>query len=416
MIEQDMQSRNLELDRLRAFAVLMTLNFHFENLLFPWTLFHPYRVDGTPLNVFNNSWSGVDLFLVISGFIICKTIVERLDQLRDSPSLLVAYVKAFYVRRIFRIYPVAWTVFFLVLAGSIIFNEGDYFSSPTNNIESGITIFTYTYNYFAVHHCFSQTCALGPYWSLSLEEQFYFILPFFLILTGSTRLRIWILVGLLLAITFIVRPVLHDDVLFFFMQNRGDGLLYGCLIYFLTQQPWFKVIQLPPGRSSWFSSLLVATLLLILAGIPGVGFSSSLVIPVACWISLILVTIASCEANIINFPRPVNLLLDYLGSRSYSMYLVHMPMVTLTQEILLRYSRKIHEPLGTQLLPEYLILASSLSLIATEIIYRAIERPMIAKGKIVSERILDLHGIPAKKSATTQRNPVLETSPGALVK
>ncbi|AMP12766.1 acyltransferase family protein [Collimonas pratensis] len=389
----------------------MTLNFHFTRLFFPWDMFHPYRNDSTPINILNNSWTGVDLFLVISGFIISKTIVKNLDQLRDFNLSQASFVKAFYARRIFRIYPVAWVVFFAVVIISAVSNQGGYFASLTNNIEAGISIFTYTYNYFAVKMCLNHTCALAPYWSLSLEEQFYLLLPLFLLLTRSTRQRVWILCGLLMVITFVVRPLLHDDILIFYMQNRADGLLYGCLIYFLTEQPWFKAIRISTMQNRTMASLLTLILVFVLTGIPGVGFSTSLTIPIACLLASVLVILASFEAGVICFPKPVEGFLNYLGSRSYSLYLAHMPMLTLTQEIMFRYAANAHEPLGPQLLPYYLVISLSLAFAATELIYRTVEQPMLAKGKRISEQILNKNGSPPPRPVEEQASQNLTINP-----
>ena len=408
-----MKSRNLELDRLRAFAVLMTLNIHLMRAFFPWNMFQPYRTDGTVDNIINNSWTGVDLFLVISGYIISKTIVRQLDFFKGASSMQAVLVKAFYIRRIFRIYPVAWTVFILVVALSVFFNEIGYFGSLTSNLEAGISIFTYTYNYFAFGSCTSHACPLAPYWSLSLEEQFYLVMPFFLLLVRSTKRRVAVLAGLLLAMTFIVRPVLHQDELTFFIHNRGDGLLYGCLLYFLTEQPWFQAIRLRAAGNRTVTGALTLVMVAVLAGIPGIGFSASLAIPVACLLSSLLVLIASCESGFISFAKPIEAVLDYLGARSYSLYLIHMPMLTVAQEIMFRHEKALHEAIGSQLWPQYLALAAALSLAATELVYRLIEQPMLAKGRSLSERLIHAGREPVRGDAPAQGAPALEAKASA---
>jgi len=131
-------------------------------------------------------------------------------------------------------------------------------------------------------------------------------------------------------------------------------------------------------------------------------------------VASMLVFIASCEAGFISFPKPIEAVLNYLGSRSYSLYLVHMPMLTLTQEIMLRYTEHTRVPVTSQLFPQYFGLALALSFVATEVIYRTIEMPMLAKGKKISERLLDSNGAPAREPQEVQRDRPLEINAGAL--
>jgi peptidoglycan/LPS O-acetylase OafA/YrhL len=103
-------SRNLELDRLRALAVLLTFYVHFRQVFYPWAFTMKVGEPKSVADLFTTSWAGVDLFFVISGYIISKTIVAEFDASRGRPFVLASYIKAFYVRRIFRIFPVAWCV------------------------------------------------------------------------------------------------------------------------------------------------------------------------------------------------------------------------------------------------------------------------------------------------------------------
>jgi len=382
-----MNHRNFEIDRLRAFAVLMTIYIHYSRVFFPWSISPNYHHGTTVLNIWNNSWTGVDLFLVISGFVISKTITSNIDILRSNSNSLAGFIKLFYIKRFYRIYPVAWSVFLFVIIASILFNKGGYFVTLENNIEAGIAIFTYTFNYYfagGLYHGFT----LSPFWSLSLEEQFYLLLPIFLILVKSTRQRVIILLILLSAITFIIRPLTHGDQLIFYTQTRCDGLIYGCLIYYLTQQTWFDEIKIKAHSFSQFSkSCVVLVLIMALSSVTAIGFSNNIVIPLACMLASLLVIIAASEANVISFPQPIEKTLDYLGSRSYSLYLVHFPMFSLTQEIIYRISKAEQVVIGPGLEIYYTLLAFSLIFIVSEISYRFIEKPLMEKGRKIAQSI-----------------------------
>ncbi|MCD6047728.1 MAG: oatA [Gammaproteobacteria bacterium] len=373
--------RNLELDRLRAFAVLMTIFIHFSRIFFPWNIHQGYTHGTTILNLIENSWAGVDLFFVISGYIISKMIVEKIDSLKGNTTELSQYIKGFYIRRFFRIYPVAWTIFALVLFCSIFFNHSGNFSTPENVIESGITIFTYTFNYYfgsGQYHGFT----LSPYWSLSVEEQFYLVFPFLLIFIKSHRHRVLLLLGALILITFLIRPLSQDNI--FYTQNRCDGLIYGCLLYYLTIQPWFKALFSPPTNNQKFGPYSVLILLFALGTITSVGFPNAAAIPLGCILSFCLVGIASIERKFISFGNIANKILDYIGSRSYSLYLIHLPIFTLTQEFWFRASHHLNFPISANLTWGYTIMAFMLTSIASEISYRLIERPFIKKGQMLT--------------------------------
>ncbi|MFU7556798.1 acyltransferase family protein, partial [Pseudomonas paraeruginosa] len=90
---------------------------------YPWTFTMHYPRPESVADLFGNAWGGVDLFFVISGYIISRTLLEQLDGLRSGLQR-AACIKAFYVRRVFRILPVAWVVLALVMACSLFLNQG----------------------------------------------------------------------------------------------------------------------------------------------------------------------------------------------------------------------------------------------------------------------------------------------------
>ncbi|HEY6925861.1 MAG TPA: acyltransferase [Steroidobacteraceae bacterium] len=379
--------RNRELDRLRGFAVLITVYIHVMRMFFPWNTTPHYRGGTTILNVWSNPWNSVDLFLVISGYIITKLLVTDIDPIDGNRVGLAQVVKAFYGRRFFRIYPVAWTVFFFVLLASMFLNEGGMFGTPVNTVEAGVSIFTYTFNFFfagGLYHAFP----LAPYWSLAVEEQFYLIFPLFLLLIKGTRRRVLCLSAMLLLTTFVIRPLTPGEQSIWYTQCRCDGLLYGSLIYFVTRQPWFSAIRISTPPNPWLGQTLVLLLLAVLAALPGIGLSNALVLPVSCALASALVFIAACESEVICFPVSIQRILDYFGKRSYSLYVVHAPMLVLTQELIQRYAREHFLTVGPGWEPVYVAIGVPLAALAAETLHRTVERPFLAIGKTWSARIL----------------------------
>ena len=162
-------SKNWEIEYLRGVAILMTLVTH-VNLLLP---FHADFLD----KVFNvySPWSGVDLFFCISGFVVSKSYLDYFDKHRAQGNFGIAAV-SFWIRRAYRLLPTAWLWILIPLVFSIFFNQSNAFDSWYNNLRSFAAVATFSgnlANQFGV--------LLGPnsvYWSLALEEQFYFVFPF----------------------------------------------------------------------------------------------------------------------------------------------------------------------------------------------------------------------------------------------
>src|SRR5580698_3292556 len=128
-----------EIERLRAMAILMVMVVH-------WDTFQKLLPD-----VADHSWSGVDLFFVISGFVVTLSLVRLLPPVEEQSSFLGAFdvarpaIKTFYIRRFFRIMPVA-----LVVALGIRVLTGVFpaqFGSSGDWLKEFIAFFGGIYNY-----------------------------------------------------------------------------------------------------------------------------------------------------------------------------------------------------------------------------------------------------------------------------
>lgn len=133
------------LDGLRGLAILLVILFHTFHFLF--------------------GWCGVDLFFVLSGFLITGTLIDS----KENPH----YFLNFWIKRVLRIFP----VYYLILA--IIIIPKIYFKINTVSYTSW-TYWFYLQNWqYVVNGVFPDGKAtLNHFWSLAIEEQFYFIFPF----------------------------------------------------------------------------------------------------------------------------------------------------------------------------------------------------------------------------------------------
>lgn len=158
-----------ELDGLRAIAILAVMFYHFE--------------------VFSAGWMGVQLFFVLSGYLITKGLAAEKNQVKK----LGGYIKTFYLKRVLRIFPVYFLYVFCFLLFCYISNNA------TTANGAAIPLITYTVNIYALksHHVNME--GFGYLWSLSVEEQFYLIWPFIVFFSSEIVLK-----RILLAIIFII--------------------------------------------------------------------------------------------------------------------------------------------------------------------------------------------------------------------
>lgn len=108
------------------------------------------------LNVVSIGWSGVDLFFVLSGFLITTILIQT----RDEPR----YFRNFFMRRVLRIFPVYFGSLFLVF-------------SLVEHPQYEPWYWLFVQNWLPVFEGTLPPMPLQPYWSLAIEEQFYLIWP-----------------------------------------------------------------------------------------------------------------------------------------------------------------------------------------------------------------------------------------------
>ncbi|MBD5635375.1 MAG: acyltransferase, partial [Candidatus Eremiobacteraeota bacterium] len=294
-----------ELDALRALAIWAVLAAH---LLFtaPATAASSAFLPHWAHTLLLHGWLGVDLFFVLSGFLITGIL------LGTKPGGRSAYFKRFYIRRAARILP----LYFAVLLVLFVVSRGQYGA------------------YFALCALMSADFAnlfgvaipdaAGPYWSLGVEEQFYLIWPWLVLWLDRKRLA-WAALAVV-----VVEPVLrygarpHDLELVWF---RADGLALGA--YLAT---WFAAWDGDRRRARTLALALVGVAVAIAAvGIPfGIldegRASTSLRITQAVLVfgAFLVVAVAYSGSPALAFMRSRATAVTAL--LSYCLYLVHKPL------------------------------------------------------------------------------------------
>lgn len=298
-----------EIDGLRALAVLPVILFH------------------AGFEAFSGGFIGVDIFFVISGYLITSIIMSDLKQ--GKFSLLF-----FYERRARRILPALLFVIMATIPWAWALLLPHDFKSFSESLFA-TSVFASNIFFWSERGYFSEAAELKPLihtWSLAVEEQFYLFFPLALALTKNSKtLRSYLLAVALSASFFLSVWVtsVHQDSAFFLLPTRLWELLVGSLvaIHLFNAKGVRKISH---KRSSDFFGIL--GLLLILASI--FSFDSSTPFPGYAALAPVTGT-----ALVTIFANDTNLVGRFLGARifvaiglvSYSAYLWHQPIFALSR-------------------------------------------------------------------------------------
>ena len=377
----DASGKNYEIETLRAVAIVIVAFQHSFNYLAIWQP-HWAASIGSYLNL---GQAGVDLFLVISGYVIAKSLLPKLI---FAGSMLTGWktAVAFWVKRIYRLWPTAFLWISVDVFLTAWFNKSGAFGALRETIVDAVAAIAQVANF---HHayctqggCFSSPVyTLGPLWSLSLEDQFYLGFPILLLALLLYRRMSYLLPTLaVLAIAqlFLTRP---DGSLLLYV--RTDALCGGVIIYLLSSLEGMRMLREPLLNARCITKVLtVGLLFLVLVAITGrtVGFNAG----ISAIVAFVYVTIAHFEVNWFRLPRGsvVEAVVLWIGSRSYSIYVIHCIAIGFAVELWWRIDGG-RAPSGSATFKFYLVWLLVLAL-ATEINWRFIETPMRLRGRKIA--------------------------------
>jgi peptidoglycan/LPS O-acetylase OafA/YrhL len=325
-----------ELDGLRAVAILLVFLHH-------CTPFRPEGGAGIQWAIYRLSvwgWMGVDLFFVLSGFLITYLLLKERSKF-NSISLPL-----FYARRALRI----WPLYFLALAGAALYPllSHGWDSGYARFLEVIILpmlFFVGNYSLMVGHadltsfanaaHLHSRilTSLTSPFWSISVEEQFYLLWPTILLFTRSARSS-WITMSSLFCLALLAR-------LFFFLCVQGtthghrlyymntpthlDALMVGAALATaeFSHPGWFA--RFTHGARPWLLLSIVVTVLVgIVNSAPYISakhisiVAIMTVLPLVFGMALLLVMNWAPLRKLIGNP-----IMAWIGRISYSMYIFH---------------------------------------------------------------------------------------------
>jgi peptidoglycan/LPS O-acetylase OafA/YrhL len=340
-----------DIDGLRAFSVVAVIAFHLNGFV-------------------PGGYVGVDVFFVISGFLIGGIVFSQTDTNTFSFS-------HFYQRRIRRIMPALILTLIACYPASVIL------TGPSETVafarSSLAALFSVANIYFyATSGYFSANVLDVPLlhlWSLGIEEQFYFVFPFIAVVLSKYFRRalvpVLVVLGLASLLSSQVELSLHPEASFYLIQNRAFELTVGVLLARLALKPTLIVAQLAAACGA---ALLVFATFFYQPTTPFPGLAAL----APCLGSALIIWSGQVRTVLNRFLSTPPLV--YLGKISYPLYLAHWPLIVFG---------KIAFPNAPQGAFSLFVIAASI--LAAAATYHLIERP-IRSGEFSVAKIAWLSG------------------------
>jgi peptidoglycan/LPS O-acetylase OafA/YrhL len=358
-LRSDATERIPQLDGIRGIAISLVVLFHY---------FGGNAEDSIIGNkvirfLFNRGLSGVDLFFILSGFLIGGILLDNKINAR--------FLRVFYYRRSLRIFPLYYI--FLTCAFLVLGVPEDWWAylSYVQNITMALGI--------------QPKQSLSLTWSLAVEEHFYLLLPFMIATLSRRSLLVAVGIVVIVAqalriVSVVVLPYPETNFGYYFTLCRIDELMLGVGAALAVRTPdIFRWVKNSPSK-------LCAVMAVCLLALPPIqwcenkypGFYIMFGIPVyaVMYLAFLLLVVSrpsSLAGKLTNLS-----LLRWIGLRAYSIYLFH-PIVS---EIIC--SNLQGASLASAYIARFLAIACTVSVAA--LTWRLIEQPLIRRGHRFSYR------------------------------
>jgi peptidoglycan/LPS O-acetylase OafA/YrhL len=331
------RERNPQIQALRALAAGLVL------------IYHAKWIEG--------GYIGVDIFYVISGFLITGILLRELDS-KSTISLV-----AFYARRIKRLLPASFVVIFATALAALILLPASMRQSLGKDV---IAASTYISNFlFALWENDYQNLNSTPspfihFWSLAVEEQFYIFWPLFVLILFRIGKRRAVFYGVLttLVASFLFSLYLTERApiwAFYILPTRAWELAAGALLLFLPELKKFR----PVVALFSFVAICIATLI----------FDKTTPFPGIAALAPVVATVLLLASRS-KWPPLINVIAQsrvsqWLGAISYPLYLWHWPVLVIPAIYL-----------GEELTLIQTLLLLALTLLLAGLTHRYVEAPM----------------------------------------
>jgi peptidoglycan/LPS O-acetylase OafA/YrhL len=291
------------LDGVRAIAILLVMMFH------------------SKLSGVQGGFLGVDLFFVLSGFLITTLLVQEFE------TTGTIHLGQFYKRRFLRLFP-AVAFFIIVYIGVNVAAPSTFLVSL---LESGV-ILGYITNWVLAFDKMSMA-VISHTWSLAVEEQFYILFPLVLgwVVPRLTWARVRTLMLIGVGVVMVVRGVLWASGaewyrLYYGSDTRADALLWGCWLgVTLSTTPWHRSFWVPWAYKALGPALIVLGILINTSHIL-LPYQYLWAFPLTALIcTLLLFYLVTAPRTQLHHLLELPILV-WIGRLSYGLYLWHFPI------------------------------------------------------------------------------------------
>lgn len=381
--------RNSDIEALRTVGVMFVLIGH------SLQMFGSLPALEALLNLFNGSFA-VDLFFAMSGYMITRGLLPSLQgAYRDGRHWQV--VRAFWVRRMFRLWPLAWFWLMVILMLSLFWNKSGAFYSFETNVAATIAGALQFAN-IRLALAWAESFGYGAsfvYWSLSLEEQFYFVLPLILVL--FRRKYVWIFAAIFFYQVWQVRDIWH----FFF---RTDAMALGCLLAVVHVR---KGMILEPARRFFIGLprgllwVFFLSLMLLMSYFSAAGRVTYFVGVIAVLVNFLILA-ASFESGLLTPNAAAEKIFIWVGERTYAIYLIHVPVYYMIREFWHRFGGDDYTSLHVA---AHYIAAAVLIAVFADLSFRFVETPFRRLGNSLSAQLLNRDSAPVDQHDSINTDP-----------
>lgn len=354
------------LDGLRALAYLVVFFYHIDYLYF--------------------GWMGVQLFFVLSGFLITDILLRMKEALPMG-----SYFYKFYVRRFLRIFPLYYFFLSLLLGISFLFLAMSYRPALMGILQDQLPFaYLYIYNFYTVFDAYQPSPFMDHLWSLSVEEQFYLVWPLLIFLVREKWLKALFLAGIAAGPLFRTALFIANEIgaatylrdsfagaLYALPFTHMDAFAFGAYIsrysfpHAKKMLVWLGLLLPAAGFLSHFLGTGEAappTSLGFLVSMPhGYQFLWAYSF-INLWFALLIHCVVKEKFFVHFLEHP---LLRYLGKISYGLYIYHFPIIW--------FSARLRDVPGLEILKpaEIYLIAFFATIAISAISYHLLESPLI---------------------------------------
>jgi peptidoglycan/LPS O-acetylase OafA/YrhL len=353
-----------ELDGIRGLAIALVIMYHFGGFEGRGPL------EKLLSSVFGFGWSGVDLFFVLSGFLITNILLET--------KTCTNYFRIFYLRRVLRIFPLYFLVIFIFFH-VVVPVAHSHHKLLVLATQTEPWYWIYLANWPIGHH--NSISVLVPYWSLSVEEQFYAVWPMVVFL--SSRKVLACIAAAIIATAFVLRCVYSPSpggiFVYVWTPLRMDALALGALCGLVYRNREWSAMS---GR--WLTPLAASAAVMLILIFVWSGTTSGDAPPIQRYGFLMLGVLYSClvlssaigsqsgSLSRVLTAKP----LVRLGTVSYGVYVLHYFFVFLLGALVpqLRPLSAVPTVARSFLL---IVVGGGLSYGVAEVSWRLFEKPIL---------------------------------------